>query len=532
MASPELLELTQAHRETLETWLVEFDQTWQEDALATWATEKLPDSENPLRRLALAEMVKVDLERQWQRDHRLRLESYLERFPELGDTDSVSAHLILAEYQARQQFGKPADLSKFASRFPGQASELAQLIEQVEAERSVPPLSFEQPPAAERDTSRPGATTDTSPPTITTPKELPETFGRYRVFKKLGQGGMGAVYLVHDTQLDRQVALKVPHFAIQDGPQAVERFYREARAAATIEHPNLCPVYDVGEIDGIHYMTMAYVEGDLLSEVIQPGKPTLVPRAVALVRKLALALHEAHERGIIHRDLKPTNIMMNQRGEPVIMDFGLARRAHTDDVRLTQSGAVLGTPAYMSPEQARGRAEEIGPHTDIYSLGVVLYELLTGRRPFRGELIEVLSQILADEPEPPSTHRPGLDPRLEAICLKAMAKRPEDRYESMTELATALDDCLRADKKSPVPCGAEPAATAVPPAAPDEETYGLSEALHGLTGLVPDMDESDLPQEEGRGEDESVPPLPLGEGRGGNRSRVGVLIFWFVRARN
>ena len=531
MASPELLELSQEDRETLETWLVEFDQTWQEDALATWAAEKLPGPETTLRRLALAEMVRVDLERQWQRDHRLLLESYLKRFPELGDAETVSVGLILAEYDVRQQFGKPADLNKFAGRFPRQASELAELVERMEAERSAPPLPLEQTAAAERDTSRPGVASDTTQPFPLTPKELPETFGRYRTFKKLGQGGMGAVYLVFDTQLERQVALKVPRFSDRDGPEAVERFLREARAAATIEHPNVCPIHDVGEIDGIHYMTMTYIEGDLLSEAIQPGKPTLVPQAVTLVRKLALALQEAHDRGIVHRDLKPSNIIINQRGEPVIMDFGLARRVESDDAPLTQTGAVLGTPAYMSPEQARRRGQEIGPQSDLYSLGVILYELLTGRRPFRGEMIEVLSQILTDEPEPPSTHCPSLAPALETICLKAMAKRPEDRYASMMDLATAIDEYLQLDKEAPVPPEAEPSvgrgspdpalandpavssAPGEPPVSdaapsedrpqheePDEETYGLSKALRGLTGLVPDMDENELLQEEGQSE--------------------------------
>jgi hypothetical protein len=147
--------------------------------------------------------------------------------------------------------------------------------------------------------SRPVDDTSASPPSAL--QQLPETFGRYRILKKLGQGGMGAVYLAHDMQLDRQVALKVPRFSAEEGPQAIERFLREARAAATIQHPNLCPVHDVGQIEGIHYMTMAYIEGHLLSEYIRPGKPAPQRQSAAVVRKMALALQEAHARGIVPR---------------------------------------------------------------------------------------------------------------------------------------------------------------------------------------------------------------------------------------
>src|SRR4051812_34074977 len=151
---------------------------------------------------------------------------------------------------------------------------------------------------------------------------------------------MGAVYLAHDTQLDRRVALKVPHFTPEDGPEVIDRFYREARAAATFDHPNLCPIYDVGQVDGIHYLTMPYIVGKSLSEVIDPDKPTPQRQAAAVVRKLALALEEAHSRGVIHRDLKPANIMATNRRQLVIMDFGLARRAEGDDDRLTKTGAI------------------------------------------------------------------------------------------------------------------------------------------------------------------------------------------------
>src|SRR5581483_1302271 len=196
--------------------------------------------------------------------------------------------------------------------------------------------------------------------------------------KKLGQGGMGAVYLAHDTELDRRVALKVPGFVAGDPPGVLERFQREARAAAKLHHPNLCPVFDVGQVGGVHYLTMAFIPGRTLARVLRDrGGPMDEMEAARLIRTLALALGEAHRAGVVHRDLKPANIIMSARGEPVILDFGLARRA--EDSRMTATGAALGTPAYMPPEQVEGDPTAVGPASDIYGLGVILYELLTAR---------------------------------------------------------------------------------------------------------------------------------------------------------
>ena len=298
----------------------------------------------------------------------------------------------------------------------------------------------------------------TSPQPHTGPaggRALPERFGRYRIERKLGEGGMGAVYLARDTALERPVALKVAR-EVHSSAEFSQRFRREAVAAASIDHPNLCPIYDVGEVDGVVYMAMRYIEGRPLSSLVADYCRRPPPEAARLVATMARAMAVVHQRGVVHRDLKPGNVMIPADGEPVIMDFGLAVRP-TQDSRLTHSGAIVGTPAYMAPEQMRGDA--VGPAADIYSLGLVLYELLTGRLPFRrGSLAEMMAAALYEHPQPPGQLRPGLPPRLESLCLRAISKRPEDRFGSMAEFAAALDDYLRHEAAFPSPGAGPPVA--------------------------------------------------------------------------
>jgi TPR repeat protein len=438
--------------QTLETWLSRFDASWGDGQLEAFV-RALPPPGHPLRLPALVGLVKRDLQRQWARGRRPRVEGYLRSYPELGAPGTAPVELLLAEYEARQQQGAPADLAEFGRRFPGRAEALR--------DRLPAPATV----AATMATAGPAP----APPAAPGPGELPEPFGHYRIVRKLGQGGMGTVYLAHDLQLDRPVALKVPRFSAQDGPAVLDRFYQEVKAAATLDHPNICPVYEAGCVGGVHYMTMAYVEGRPLSAFVRPGKPWLPRQAVLLVRKLALVAHEAHVKGVIHRDLKPANVMINKRREPVVMDFGLARRATAGDARLTADGSAMGTPAYMAPEQARGDVAAMGPGCDVYSLGVILYELLAGELPFRGRVVEVLAQVLHAEPRPPSAVRPGLDPALEAICLQAMAKDVRRRTGSALELANELKAWADA---AAAPATAIPAE--IPEAVPAEDTEVVS----------------------------------------------------------
>jgi serine/threonine protein kinase/formylglycine-generating enzyme required for sulfatase activity len=274
--------------------------------------------------------------------------------------------------------------------------------------------------------------------------ELSGQFGRYRILRALGQGAMGTVYLAEDTQLQRQVALKTPQFTDDSEHELLERFYREARAAATLRNPHICPVYDVGDLDGQHYITMAYIEGRPLSEFVKPAVPQTERQILVAVGKIAQALQVAHEHGIVHRDLKPANIIVDRQGEPVIMDFGLAQYAQPGEtLRLTQTGVILGSPSYMSPEQVEGDPAKVGPAADQYGLGVILYELLTGRVPFQGSLASVMGQIVSKEPVPPSEFRPGIDPRIDAVCLKMLAKDPADRFVNLGAVAAELATIVR-----------------------------------------------------------------------------------------
>lgn len=284
---------------------------------------------------------------------------------------------------------------------------------------------------------------------------IPAQFGRYRIERELGRGGMGAVYLAHDGQLDRRVALKVPFFQGDDA-DAVDRFYREARAMATVQHANLCPVYDVGRHESWHYLTMAFVDGRPLSRRLHEDGSISPTEALPLLRKVATALQKAHDAGIVHRDLKPSNIMLTPDDEPIILDFGLARRRKSGEEDITHTGAVLGSPAYMAPEQVEARHDEIGPATDVYALGVLLYQMLAGRKPFEGSVASIFGQIVSREPLPPSHFRDSISIELDLLCLKAMAKSPAARHASAAEFAAELSRVLdetQEDSGTVVPVG-------------------------------------------------------------------------------
>lgn len=271
-------------------------------------------------------------------------------------------------------------------------------------------------------------------------RESPETFGRFRLHELLGQGAFGLVYRAFDPLLDRFVALKRPRFAIRDADK-IHRFLGEAQAAARLRHPHIVAVYESGESDGHHFIATELVEGETLAHRLERNQPERHD-GVEWVRLLAEALAYAHTSGIVHRDIKPQNIMLDARGRPQILDFGLAKRLD-DDTSRTVAGSIVGTPAYMSPEQARGDLAAVGPLSDQYSLGVVLYELLTGSRPFQGSGQLVVSQVVSDEPPRPRSLCPDIPKDLESICLKALEKEPAARYSTCQELAEDLGRLLR-----------------------------------------------------------------------------------------
>jgi serine/threonine protein kinase len=291
--------------------------------------------------------------------------------------------------------------------------------------------------------------TGTTPPSGLTPKvpppsgdAIPERIGRYEVQSLLGEGAYGRVFLALDAELDRLVAIKVPKFAAMT-PELRERFLREAKATAKIEHQNVCPIFDIGTDGELPFFVMLYVAGTTLGAHLDKWKVLPPQNAVALAQRLALGIAAAHERGVIHRDLKPQNILFDaDKQRALITDFGLARIGAGSQA--TAVGTVFGTPFYMSPEQARGETAEIGPLSDVYSLGVILYRMLTGSLPFTGTVYEVLLAHTETPPPRPSTVRRGLDARLDALVLKAMAKKPRDRYPSARAFADALGIYLNA----------------------------------------------------------------------------------------
>jgi eukaryotic-like serine/threonine-protein kinase len=266
-------------------------------------------------------------------------------------------------------------------------------------------------------------------------------FGDYELLREVARGGMGIVYRARQVSLDRVVALKMILAGRLATPEDLLRFRTEAEAAGRLKHPNIVAVHEVSEVDGQHFFSMDFIEGVSLTDKLRSGPlPSRV--AARYVRTIARAVHHAHRQGVLHRDLKPSNILLDADDEPHITDFGLAKRLGGDSGQ-TRTGVVLGTPSYMSPEQAAGRTHELGPACDVYGLGAVLYELLTGRPPFRSETpLDTVMQVIEQDPVPPRLLNPKIDHDLETICLKCLEKSPERRYPSAEALAEDLDRYL------------------------------------------------------------------------------------------
>jgi WD40 repeat protein len=360
-------------------------------------------------------------------------------------------HEIIAAYLEAVQAGEEPDRQELVRRHPDLASELAAFFADHDKLRHLAgPMQPAEPLA------RPEAVYAADTPTLP-PGEMPRAsagvriryFGDYELLEEIARGGMGVVYRARQVSLNRTVALKMILTGQLASAADVQRFHTEAEAAANLDHPHIVPIYEVGEHEGQHYFSMKLIDGGSLSEHV--ARFTQDPKATArLLATVARAVHHAHQRGILHRDLKPGNILIDPQGQPHVTDFGLAKRVE-GNLRQTQTGVIVGTPSYMPPEQARSE-KVLTTAVDVYSLGAILYELLTGQPPFKAATpLDTVLQVLEREPERPRALNPRADRDLETICLKCLEKEPAKRYGSAEAMAEDLEHWLAGE-----PIGARP----------------------------------------------------------------------------
>jgi WD40 repeat protein len=419
------------HRTLLRAAADRFDADWQnetppliEDYFSAFLARTGQDLDAPARAEVLRELIKIDLEYRWKgRAEPWLLDDYAVRLPELGGPATWPVDLIAEEYRARQRWGSQPPEWDFLARFPGREAEVETALRAVDQSLTGP--STKQPRGA---------------PTIP----------GYEVLDELGRGGMGVVYRARQLRLRRVVALKTIR-AADASPELRGRFQAEAAAVAHLQHPNIVQTFEAGEHEGLLYFSMELVNGSSLAAVLH-GEPAPPAEAAELLETLARAVDFAHQAGVVHRDLKPANILLSQEGGstaltptpqlsswiPKLADFGLAKRLDLSE-KMTHTGQLLGTPSYMAPEQAHGLKDAVGPAADIWALGVILYEMLTGRPPFKGaNVLETLEQVRTGDPVPPSRLQPRTPRDLETICLKCLHKEPAKRYPRALDLADDL----------------------------------------------------------------------------------------------
>ncbi|HVS35975.1 MAG TPA: serine/threonine-protein kinase [Gemmataceae bacterium] len=380
----------------------------------------------------------ADMERHLQAGQAWDSDAFLADHPNLTSNPERAVDLILHEYFLRRRLGEALEPQTWFQRFPRWQE---QLIRRLQTQQTVggPADGVDHNAQTE---SHAGASSSAFE------EGIPE-LGRHEIHEEIGRGGMGVVYRALDLILNRPVALKmiVPRHGLLETPEAVQRFYREARAAARLRHPHIIPIHGMGLHQGRHCFTMPLLTGTLSGRTAAFRGDARA--AVTLVEKIARAVQYAHEQGVIHRDLKPANILLDEKGEPLVADFGLAKVLDAEGDS-SSPGQRVGTPSYMSPEQAAGHTWEVSPRSDVWALGVILYELLTGARPFQEATPEgIYKQVMIGQPPPPRMHCRDLPPELEKIVLKCLQKDPAGRYAAAGEVADDLARWLRGEPVSP-----------------------------------------------------------------------------------